>query len=783
MTIIPQFDLPAGTNVALCSQVKVVNGRDEHGYHLVDMTTGNSEFLSFAHFVARLKLPGGGIDTLVAVNDDRLRQRLGGYTTSKALPEQQQIYGQFHLALCYAMKMLRDRLREERGDPTWNLSIRTLENPTNRKFVQKISQEHFGKKIHVKEGRGGNTSTWTMYRGRTLMKYFNTFDSLHPGENPLDALVRLDHLKGNCSERLCLRSRALMTQACEEKGLDLKGLSVANMHRYLEELIASENQRRARNELGPLIVPSQRTLAAHRDMLMTPTELVVATKGVRYARNTHGRGSTDIRALLVGEFVEIDECKLSLVATAKVTGLWETLSPEDREVLQKVEADLHERFYLLVMIDVASRMPLAWVLSDKPCAEATLALFRMATRDKTREKIIYGCSGAPVSAIGIGHIKNDNGTGLRNSTTVGAMMGMGAMNTIARTYAAADKPYVERMLGTTESVLIKILHGYTGRKAGELPGYDAKENGVISAEELYKILTVFMIDEYPSMRHWGVGMGGRRPYEVYKTLNESRGCIAPIDANIRRISLGWKEMVTPSHEGVRVFRGIWFNSDLLQQELEANRIEGKVSVYVDPDDVSRATVVLPGVKYPVEVDLQITAYADLTVPQVLQLMALWLKEHDETAEIHNDRLLQLRFERSKELKEIAQRHRLARSYSTIEECQKKAKELFRASRVIRSTQLADMTPPGQIANLENGPSVFNIGLESTLIEGQISSAPEEEVSDNTLAGSALAGSIEDAQSGSDNTTARSPTKKIACKIKSAEPGPTLGRPENLKGLE
>jgi len=342
---------------------------------------------------------------------------------------------------------------------------------------------------------------------------------------------------------------------------------------------------------------------------------------------------------------------------------------------------------------------------------------------------------------------------------------------------------VERMLGTTESVLIKILHGYTGRKAGELPGYDAKENGVISAEELYKILTVFMIDEYPSMRHWGVGMGGRVPYEVYKTLNETRGCIAPIDANIRRINLGWEEKVTPSHEGVRVFRGIWFNSDLLQQELEANRIEGKVSVYVDPDDVSRATVVLPGVKYPIEVDLQITAYAALTVPQVLQLMAFWLHKHGETAEIHADRLFQLRLEREEELIKIGQRHRLARSYSTIEECQKKAGELFRASRVIRSTQLADTTPPGQIANLENGPSVFNIGKESTLIEGQISSASEADSSDTTLARSALAGSIEDAQSGRDNTIARSPTKKTARKTKPVKPGPTLGRPENLKGLE
>jgi hypothetical protein len=94
-------------------------------------------------------------------------------------------------------------------------------------------------------------------------------------------------------------------------------------------------------------------------------------------------------------------------------------------------------------------------------------------------------------------------------------MGMGAMNTIVRAYASTDKPYVERMFGTTESVLLKVIHGYTGRKPGDVPGYDATQAGVLDIDELYGILTRFMIDAYPSMRHMGVGMGGRRPYEVY----------------------------------------------------------------------------------------------------------------------------------------------------------------------------------------------------------------------------------------------------------------------------
>src|SRR5690606_10328870 len=192
--------------------------------------------------------------------------------------------------------------------------------------------------------------------------------------------------------------------------------------------------------------------------------------------------------------------------------------------------------------------------------------------------------------------------------------GIGAMDTAVRTYSPTDKPYVERMIGTIESVLLNLIQGYTGRKPGALPGYDAQKNGVLNIDELNGILSRFMIDEYPSMRHMGIGMGSRRPFEVYKELAQMPGCIPPIDPNIRRIHLGWKELVTPTDEGVRVFNGIWFSSHELQEAREHLRRGEKVSVFIDPDDMNHATVVLPRVKQPVCVQLQISAFADMSLP-------------------------------------------------------------------------------------------------------------------------------------------------------------------------
>lgn len=58
------------------------------------------------------------------------------------------------------------------------------------------------------------------------------------------------------------------------------------------------------------------------------------------------------------------------------------------------------------------------------------------------------------------------------------------MNTVASAYYSTDKPYVERMFGTEEPVLLRILHGYTGRKPNDLPGYDATAAGVLDIDEL-----------------------------------------------------------------------------------------------------------------------------------------------------------------------------------------------------------------------------------------------------------------------------------------------------------
>ena len=717
MTVVPRYNLVPGTEITLLQRPMVVTGQSDEGYKVTGLEDGIASVISFAKLVEYLKLPGAKLDTALAETGGRLKQRLGGYATAEALSGEQRELSRFHHAICQGLLAYRSMVREKMEDPDFQLSNRIADRQECRKYVASVASAILDRPVRLNPRQGGKSKDLFLYRGRTLMDYFRVYDGLQPNESPLDALVPLHHQRGNRARRVSIKLLDMMTEAWEQIGFDLKGPSIANVHKYLETKIWQENQLRTRNEMPQLVVPAARTLRQHRDSLVTPTEYLVATKGVRDTRNKRGRGSTDIRALMVGELCGMDECKMSMVSSAKEEGFWETLSIDEKAAYEAADRYIKKRLHIIVMLDVASRMPLAWVITENPNAEATLALIRMATRDKTREKIRYGCKGEPAQAVGLMNVRNDNGSGLRNRAVIGALLGIGSINTTTRAFASTDRAHDERFFGTLESDFFELMPGYTGRRPGELPGYDSIKNGVVCVDLLYGMVTRYLIDEYPSRRHYGVGMGGRRPYEVYKEINATRGHIKPIDPNIRRIHLSWDVEVTPTDEGVRVFEGIWFNSDALQVERENPRSRRqKVKVYVDPDNLNRATVVLPKHRDPIEVELQITAFADLTLPEVLQLMAEMRREDPSVTEFHEDQIMNARLRRYDEISAIGVENRLKRSHSTIEECKTMARAVFSGARVLRTVRLSGTTHPDEITMLAPSEGIFKLGDDS-LIDG------------------------------------------------------------------
>lgn len=697
-----RYRLDPNTTLQLHGREQIVMGTAEKGYRLWDPATGQEEFCPFGVFVEAMKLQGTRIKP--PENEGSSSLRLKGLSTYEACAEEQQRLAKFNLALCRGAAGFQAQQRRELGAPSYRASERELNKPEARAFIADAASSYLGERVYATKPRGGKSQAWTLYAGRTIRKHLTTYEKLGPADNPLDALVPLEHLKGRRERRLQHRLMELMQQAWEEVGNDTRKPPVSNVLKHLQMLIHSENKIRERNELKPLTMPSHATLKAFRNEVLTPVEVAIAEGGTKHARNKLGRGSTDIRALFPGEYVEIDECKASLISSMKVSGRWEGLTADERQNLEDLDKEIRMRFHILIMIDVATRMPLAWIISDQPKAEATIELIRMATRSKQYEADLYGCELPGAPAMGLGHIRNDNGSGLRNRQTVETMVRLGAVNTITRAYNSTDRPYTERMFGTVESGCLNKLHGYTGRRAGHLTGYDAQASGVINVGELYGILSRFLMDEYPRMRHFGVGMHGRRPVDVLDELVHTRGLFTPIDPARRRIVMGAKQVVTPTDEGVRVFGSLWFNSDEFQRLRNNHRFPRKVSVFIDPDNLTVATIVVEGSEAMVDVWLQTTAFADMTLKQVINLLEVWRKEDPRATQIHEDRLCKIRREHHDILKQMERERGVPRSYFTFEELKQKSEAIIAGAAVVpsaaRNATLAQWTAPGTVTQLD-----------------------------------------------------------------------------------
>lgn len=766
MNIIPRYNFLPGTEITLLNRPMAVTGMEENGYSMVGLDDGFVSVVSFERLVEYLKLPGVKIDAAQAANGDRHRKRLGGHFFAKTLKnKEQQALGEFHLAMCQAVDIFIARCRED--DPNFVPSVRKLGTDAARKFIAAQTTLLLGQRVLIKPRRGGEeVKCRLLYQGRTIYEYYQIYSELRPGERSAEALVPLQHRRGNRTSRISVKVRDLMTEAWEKIGLDKKGPSVANVHAYLETLINAENKRRAQNGLAEFTVPSTRTLRKHRDSLVTPTEYAIATKGPRETHNVKGRGSTDIRALTIGELCGMDEQKMSMVTSAKEEGFWHTLSDETKHAYECVDNYIRKRLHMIVMFDVASRMPLAWIITENPNAEATLALLRMATRDKTGEQIRYGCMNEAARGCGILHLRNDNGTGLRNQAVISALMGLGTFNGITRTYSPTDRAHDERFIGTIESCFFKMMPGYTGRRPGDNPGYDAIKNGIVPVNTLHGMLTRFLVDEYPFQRNYGVGMFGRRPWDVYQEINKTRGQVTMPDPHTRRIHLGWEVSATPSDEGICVFEGIWFNSAELQAAREKLFFKEKVQVFVDPDNLNIATVLMPGFPDPIEVIIQTTVFADMTLGEVLQLVAEYRREDPKITEIYNDRLMEARTRRFGDISGIGVEYDLPRSYSTIEECKALAKAAFAGARIIRTKELVETIDLAAITKPDPGEGVISLGDDASIID--------------EVAGEVYATARDDvAEQSSPETLAPEPSQEPA--LSGLPPAPKSPKPRASKG--
>lgn len=700
------YRIPTGQRLNISGVVRTLYPNGEGSFRVEHADHGPTVIVSYNEALSWLRRPDCSTDTMPADSAAAARVRLGGLRYRQQLSAEARDESDLRQAIIAGVDYL--------AETGMKITAAALNKDINRRIVREVASQLYTTRPINLAPRGGSTRVVAFVpKGRTILEYRERY--IDSGYDEI-ALPDQRWLRGNRKPRILTRMRELMTEAIEQIHLDLKKPNVSAALRHLRTLTTEENAKRKLNGLAPLKPVTHKTMANHIKMIGS-TALTIARDGARAVANNRSRGNTDTRALMIGELVEIDECKLSLITVAKKKGWWERLSSEEQEALEEIDEIIHTRLWLVLMLDVATRMPLAWVLTGNPSKEATLEAMRMASRDKTREKVIYGCECDPMPPVGIGSLKGDNGYGIRNAAVKAATLGILGQSVDARSYHSVDKPYLERMFGSMESILINLILGYTGRRAGALPGYDPIKNGVLDCEELYGLITRYLVDEYPNERHYGVTIMGHRPIKMKEFINHNYGAISVPSPHDRRIHLGWLNKVKITDEGVKVF-GLPYNSP----ELQAGRdhVREKVAVYSDPDCTNHVTILIEGYPDPILADLSWTAISDLSVPEFLAIAEAARAEDPEETENFEARLARIRRDRFDRMHFIAVEHKLARSYMTIAEAQKKADVVTAGQHSQGRTPLPGTVQPGSIADSTAGIGVRKVGPGfQPAIDGQV----------------------------------------------------------------
>ncbi|GGL81652.1 DDE-type integrase/transposase/recombinase [Wenxinia marina] len=558
----------------------------------------------------------------------QLLQLTGGFERVQQLSPFQQAVIRAKLAVLNAMKCL-----EAEGH---KLTQRYLDQGPVRSALRRIAIDETGAaSLFTTVHDNGEAVTIPVPKGRTLQKYRQLLEQFDG--NPVVLLVR-DHLKGprgDKARKICDLGERFIA-AVVEGYLAVSQPKAAVVFRDTMESFPIAPDDFARNFKFPSL-----TTVRNRIRQLGSTVVQVGRLGRRAAANRLRSGTSSIPAVGFGEYVETDQCLLSIFVDASGQARSEFWKKEDQEKFPERGIGeprdgerVAKRYWLSLVLDVATRMILGWHLSETATAEATKAALRMAMRSKERKKRLYGCELEPAPAVGFTELRSDNGTAVRNKDVMAALAGLNVMVRLGRAYEAADKPYVERLFGTTDLQVLNRLPGYAGPRPGALPGADPMKEAVLTHDELYAALTKFFIDKYPARPHRGTELHGATPIQKMAQVVEKYGAIAPPCAEQRRLHLGEVKKLSVTSEGVLPFK-IPYNSRDLQ--LWANTAPSRmVTVYLDPDNLAQVTVEPIGSCETLTADLSMTNLRHTNLPNALRLLKEASLLHPESAAVTDD---------------------------------------------------------------------------------------------------------------------------------------------------
>jgi putative transposase len=446
MSAKPQYKVPIGSTLDLDGVRWNVTGKDQGKIFVESLESGEiAQFLTewlqqkIADFSCRVVTPRE------EAKREELREYTGGIEHIEQIKgEGERLVVRAKLGVVLAIEEL-----EEKGFRTTH---RFLSTEGARSRLKAKARELVGDQDDFDKAEIGSTkSPLELPKGRTLSDWLATYRHFDRNEA---VLMNRHHMKGPKGHNRCKLNGAqvrfveyLLSIWMRERKPKLAPLYRMAMRKFK----VSPEERAA-----GFVFPSLTSIYNWRHAISKFVE-VLAREGERNAPNLIAAGQTEVRAQFLGEMAETDQLLVSLFINDD--GIVRARQLSKKEESEEPAPNEIRRVWLHYMIDVATRMPLAWVLAETADSDTTMQLIRMATRSKEREKIRYGCQGTPVPPVRLRKVVSDNGTAVRNGKVAAALLGMGTTYVTTRTYHSNDKPFVESAFRTFEFQVVGFENG------------------------------------------------------------------------------------------------------------------------------------------------------------------------------------------------------------------------------------------------------------------------------------------------------------------------------------
>lgn len=322
-----------------------------------------------------------------------------------------------------------------------------------------------------------------------------------------------------------------------------------------------------------------------------PSEAKAKRRGIDEIKRILQTGLPDMRALVYGEIIQIDEYEMPLWVFLEKTGLHVVVGARTMEQLRK-EAESTEiaKVWLLMAKDVATGRIVAFNLGRNPNAEDTLELLRRLVSDTSHIAKAAGCENAPPPPVRPQVIIMDTGPGFWNNIVPLAILRLGASFKYGRAKSPKDKASIESSFGGLGKDIMKLAHGYNGAGPGKQTGYSGPEMAVLSMAQIEQFIWRYVVDCIPSKSSQRKGSWGANNQLTFERTLKHYGLLPPLSRREVRLALGLRVVRTVTTMGIECFR-MPFQGKPDFRHWAIDNIGQKITVHIDPHRIEEVTVV------------------------------------------------------------------------------------------------------------------------------------------------------------------------------------------------